>query len=91
MQRADHGVQLCPPGNSDLNPGRAERRARESLFELTQMNRMATAGELSAAIAHEIKQPLTGIVTMANAALRWLYWQGTRRNGQSCGGRPSRK
>ena len=36
------------------------------------MNRMATAGELSAAIAHEIKQPLTGIVTMANAALRWL-------------------
>jgi len=36
------------------------------------MNRMATAGELSAAIAHEIKQPITGIVTMANAALRWL-------------------
>jgi signal transduction histidine kinase len=51
---------------------RAERTARESLSELTQMNRMATAGELSAAIAHEIKQPLTGIVTMANAALRWL-------------------
>ena len=51
---------------------RAERRARESFTELAQMNRMATAGELSAAIAHEIKQPLTGIVTMANAALRWL-------------------
>jgi C4-dicarboxylate-specific signal transduction histidine kinase len=33
---------------------------------------MATAGELSAAIAHEVKQPITGIVTMANAALRWL-------------------
>jgi len=40
--------------------------------ELTQLNRLATAGELSAAIAHEINQPLTGIVTMANAALRWL-------------------
>jgi len=51
---------------------RAERKAREPFSELTQMNRMATAGELSAAIAHEIKQPLTGIVTMANAALRWL-------------------
>jgi signal transduction histidine kinase len=51
---------------------RAERTARESLSELTQMNRMATAGELSAAIAHEIKQPLTGIITTANAALRWL-------------------
>jgi signal transduction histidine kinase len=51
---------------------RAERTARETLSELTQMNRMATAGELSAAIAHEIRQPITGMVTMANAALRWL-------------------
>ena len=51
---------------------RAERTARETFSELTQMNRMATAGELSAAIAHEVKQPITGIVTMANAALRWL-------------------
>jgi C4-dicarboxylate-specific signal transduction histidine kinase len=40
--------------------------------ELTQLNRVATAGELSAAIAHEIRQPITGMVTMANAALRWL-------------------
>jgi signal transduction histidine kinase len=51
---------------------RAERRVRETFSELTQMNRMATAGELSAAIAHEIRQPITGMVTMANAALRWL-------------------
>ena len=51
---------------------RAERRARETFAELTHVNRMATAGELSAAIAHEIRQPITGMVTMANAALRWL-------------------
>jgi C4-dicarboxylate-specific signal transduction histidine kinase len=51
---------------------RAERSARETFSELTQMNGMATAGELSAAIAHEIRQPITGMVTMANAALRWL-------------------
>jgi signal transduction histidine kinase len=50
----------------------AEVQARNSMAELTQLNRFATAGEVSAAIAHEIKQPLTGIVTMANAALRWL-------------------
>src|SRR6516162_4281772 len=52
-----------------------EQRNREladAKSELTQLNRIATAGELSAAIAHEINQPLTGIVTMANAALRWL-------------------
>jgi signal transduction histidine kinase len=51
---------------------RAETTARETFSELTHMNRMATAGELSAAIAHEIRQPITGMVTMANAALRWL-------------------
>jgi C4-dicarboxylate-specific signal transduction histidine kinase len=42
------------------------------MAELTQLNRMATAGELSASIAHEVNQPLTGIVTRANAATRWL-------------------
>jgi signal transduction histidine kinase len=50
----------------------AEVRARNSMAELTQLNRLATAGELSAAIAHEIKQPITGMVAMANAAVRWL-------------------
>ena len=47
----------------------AEVQARNAMAELTQLNRLATAGELSAAIAH---QPLTGILTMANAAIRWL-------------------
>src|SRR5262249_39810329 len=42
------------------------------MSELTHMNRVATAGELSASIAHEVNQPLTGIVTRASAALRWL-------------------
>ena len=50
----------------------AEVQARNSMTELTQMNRLATAGELSAAIAHEINQPITGMVTNASAALRWL-------------------
>jgi signal transduction histidine kinase len=50
----------------------AERASRETMWELTQLNRMATAGELSATIAHEVNQPLTGIVTRASAAPRWL-------------------
>jgi signal transduction histidine kinase len=44
----------------------------EATSELAQLNRIATAGELSATIAHEINQPLTGIVTRASAARRWL-------------------
>jgi signal transduction histidine kinase len=50
----------------------AEIATRNTMSELAQMNRLATAGELSASIAHEVNQPLTGIVTKANAALRWL-------------------
>jgi signal transduction histidine kinase len=51
---------------------RAEAIARDTMSELTQVNRLAAAGELSASIAHEINQPLTGIVSRAGAARRWL-------------------
>ena len=51
---------------------RAQNAARETMSELTHLNRMSTAGELSATIAHEVNQPLTGIVTRASAARRWL-------------------
>src|SRR5262249_26153894 len=50
----------------------AEVQSRNSLAELTFMNRRAAAGELSASIAHEVSQPLTGIAARAGAALRWL-------------------
>jgi C4-dicarboxylate-specific signal transduction histidine kinase len=50
----------------------AEVQSRNSMAELTRMNRVSTAGELSASIAHEIGQPITGMVLRANAALRWL-------------------
>jgi signal transduction histidine kinase len=51
---------------------RAEIAARNTISELEQMNRVATAGVLSASIAHEVNQPLMGIVASAGAALRWL-------------------
>jgi C4-dicarboxylate-specific signal transduction histidine kinase len=50
----------------------AEIQSRNAIAELTYMDRIATAGELSATIAHEINQPLTGITTRASAALHWL-------------------
>jgi C4-dicarboxylate-specific signal transduction histidine kinase len=45
---------------------------QRTMTELTHMNRVATAGVLSASIAHEISQPLTAIVAAASAARRWL-------------------
>jgi signal transduction histidine kinase len=53
----------------------AEVEARRRLSELAHVSRNATAGELSASIAHEIKQPLAAMVTNATAGLRWLSKQ----------------
>jgi signal transduction histidine kinase len=50
----------------------AEVLARSSMSELQRLDRLATAAELSASIAHEVNQPLTGISTLASAALHWL-------------------
>jgi signal transduction histidine kinase len=50
----------------------AERIARSTMSELTHLNRMATAGELSASIAHEVSQPITGMMAGAGLALRSL-------------------
>ena len=51
---------------------RAEVLARNTLSELTHVNRMATVSQLSASIAHEVRQPLAAILANAQAALRWL-------------------
>src|SRR5580704_4096656 len=45
---------------------------QRTMAELAHMNRLATAGVLLASIAHEINQPLTGIVMQASAARQWL-------------------
>jgi signal transduction histidine kinase len=45
---------------------------QRTMAELAHMNRLATAGIFLASIAHEINQPLTGIVIQADAARQWL-------------------
>jgi signal transduction histidine kinase/GAF domain-containing protein len=50
----------------------SERSYRELQTELAHANRVATMGQLSASIAHEINQPIAGVITNANAGLRWL-------------------
>jgi signal transduction histidine kinase len=40
--------------------------------ELTHLSRVLSMGELTASIAHEIKQPLTAVVVHGHACLEWL-------------------
>src|SRR5258707_653040 len=50
----------------------SERRYREAQLELEHANRVATMGQLTASITHEVNQPITAAVTYALAARRWL-------------------
>jgi predicted ATPase/signal transduction histidine kinase len=45
---------------------------REAQIELAHFSRISTMGELAASIAHEVNQPIAGVLTNANAGLRWL-------------------
>jgi PAS domain S-box-containing protein len=54
---------------------RAEQALQESQAELARVARIATMGELTASIAHEINQPLAAVVTNGSASLRWLAMQ----------------
>ncbi len=52
---------------------REEReRLRQTQADLAHINRVTTMGELTASLAHEIKQPVTAAVTDARTCLRWL-------------------
>jgi len=50
----------------------AEEALRAAQAELAHVARVMTVGELTASIAHEVNQPLSGMVLNANASLRWL-------------------
>ncbi len=53
----------------------ASEELREAQTQLAHVNRVATMGELSASIAHEVMQPIASAVTNAEAALRFLNAQ----------------
>jgi PAS domain S-box-containing protein len=49
-----------------------EQRYRKAQLELAHANRVATMGQLTASITHEVNQPITAAVTYALAARRFL-------------------
>jgi len=50
----------------------SEEALRRAQAELVHATRVTTLGELTASIAHEVNQPLAGIVSSGNAGVRWL-------------------
>jgi PAS domain S-box-containing protein len=51
---------------------RAEEALHQAQAELAHVTRVVTMGELASSVAHEVNQPLAGLVTNGQACLRWL-------------------
>jgi len=64
-----HGVALL---RTRMQRQTAEEALKKTEEELGRVARVTTMGELTASIAHEVNQPLAGVVTNGNACLRWL-------------------
>jgi signal transduction histidine kinase len=54
------------------DPRRGEEALRQAQAELLHVSRVTTLGEMAASIAHEVDQPLSGVIINANACLRFL-------------------
>jgi PAS domain S-box-containing protein len=51
---------------------RAEEALRDAQANLARVSRVTTMGEMTASLAHEIRQPIAAAVTDARTCLRWL-------------------
>ena len=53
----------------------AEEKLQQAQANLARVNRVMLVGEMTASIAHEVNQPLTGVVAHSGTCLRWLEAQ----------------
>jgi PAS domain S-box-containing protein len=65
-------LDLTERKQAEAEASESERRYRELQIELAHANRVATMGQLTASIAHEVKQPITAAAANAETALLWL-------------------
>jgi PAS domain S-box-containing protein len=76
IENETHGVafvlDLTERKRAEAEARESEHRYREIQGELAHANRVATMGQLTASIAHEVNQPIAAAVTNTHAALRWL-------------------
>jgi two-component system, LuxR family, sensor kinase FixL len=74
LQRDGRGrpVAILETNNDITDRRQVEDGLLRAQRELAHVARVATLGELTASIAHEVNQPLAAVVTNGEACLRWL-------------------
>jgi PAS domain S-box-containing protein len=72
VRRAGNRVIVLIACEDITESKRAENALQHARAELARVNRLTILGELTAVIAHEVNQPLTGLVSSGNACLHWL-------------------
>lgn len=73
IERDARGQEFILETNNDITAQRGmEDNLHRARSELAHVSRIATMGELTASIAHEVNQPLAAIVANGEAGLRWL-------------------
>jgi PAS domain S-box-containing protein len=65
-------LDLTERKQAEAEARESERRYQEMQLELAHANRLATMGQLTSSIAHEVSQPISAVAMNASAALRWL-------------------
>ena len=65
-------VDLTERRRAEAEARENERRYREVQAALAHAGRVATMGQITASIAHEVSQPVSGAITNAHTALGWL-------------------
>jgi C4-dicarboxylate-specific signal transduction histidine kinase len=65
-------LDLTERKRAEAEARESERRYQEMQLELAHANRVATMGQLTSSIAHEVSQPIGAIAINGYAALNWL-------------------
>ncbi|MBR1167061.1 ATP-binding sensor histidine kinase [Bradyrhizobium liaoningense] len=65
-------LDLTERRRAEAEARESERRYQEMQLELAHANRIATIGQLTSSIAHEVSQPISAVAISAGAALNWL-------------------
>jgi PAS domain S-box-containing protein len=68
-------LDLTERKRAETEARESERRFRNMQTELAHANRLATLGQLTASITHEVKQPITAVLLNTQTAQRFLTRQ----------------